>query len=116
MIFLARDPSELAPASTFPVIPAAAEPELEPDLLKLDQEVFQLFQAGDYEQSPKLAEQALALAEQRYGPEHPMVAVELRFVGQALTATGRNAEAEQAIRRALAIDEKAFGPEAPPPP
>lgn len=112
VIILARDPSELAAAPPFPVIPAPAEPELEPDLLKLDQEVFQLFQAGDYEQSLKLGEQALALAEQRYGPDHPIVAVELRFVAQALTASSQNADAEQAIRRALAIDEKAFGPEA----
>jgi hypothetical protein len=112
VIILARDSSELAAAPPLPVIPAPTDPELEPDLLKLDQEVFQLFQAGDYEQSLKIAEQALALAEQRYGPDHPIVAVELRFVAQALTATGRNAEAEQAIRRALAIDEKAFGPEA----
>lgn len=112
VILLARDPSELAAALPLPVIPAPAESELEPDLLKLDQQVFQLFQAGDYEQSLQLAEQALALAEQRHGPDHPIIAIELRFVAQALTASGRNAEAEQAIRHALAIDEKAFGPEA----
>jgi tetratricopeptide (TPR) repeat protein len=111
MIILGRGTGELTGAHSSPEN-APTEPEIEPDLFKLDQQVFQLFQAGDYEQSAKLAEQALAVAEQRYGPDHPTVAVQLRFLAQALTAGGRNEEAEQTIRRALAIDEKAFGPEA----
>ncbi len=111
MIVLGRGSEELGASPSGPGN-APAEPAIEPDLLKLDQQVFQLFQAGDYEQSAKIAEQALALAEQRYGPDHPTVAVQLRFLAQALTAAGRNEEAERTIRRALAIDEKAFGPEA----
>ena len=112
MIVLGRGTGELTAGPSSPEN-APAEPEIEPDLFKLDQQVFQLFQAGDYEQSANLAEHAIAVAEQRHGPNHPTVAVQLRFLAQALTAAGRNEEAEQTIRRALAIDEKAFGPEAP---
>ncbi len=112
VIAVGRGASELTIAPQSGETPPA-EPEIEPDLFKLDQHVLQLYGAGDYGQSAKLAEQALALAEQRHGPDHPTVAVQLRFLAQALTAAGRNEEAEQAIRRALAIDEKAFGPEAP---
>ena len=112
MIVLGRGTGELTAAPSSQNAPA--QPEVEPDLLKLDQQVLQLLQAGDYEQSAKIAEQALAIAEQRYNPDHPTVALQLTLLAQALTAAGRNEEAEQAIRRALAIDEKAFGPEAPP--
>ena len=112
MIILGRGTGELTAGPSSPEN-ATAEPEIEPDLFKLDQQVFQLFQAGDYQQSAKLATQALGVAEQRYGPDHPTVAVQLRFLAQALAGAGRNDEAEQTIRRALAIDEKAFGPEAP---
>ena len=112
VIILGRGTGELTAAPLSPEN-APAEPEIEPDLFRLDQQVFQLFQAGDYEQSAKLANQALTVAEQRYGPGHPTVAVQLRFLAQALTAAGRNEGAEQIIRRAVAIDEKVFGPEAP---
>jgi tetratricopeptide (TPR) repeat protein len=112
IIVLGRGTGELTAAPSSQNAPA--QPEIEPDLLKLDQQVLQLLQAGDYEQSAKIAEQALAIAEQRYNADQPTVALQLTLLAQALTAAGRNEEAERAIRRALAIDEKAIGPEAPP--
>ena len=44
---------------------------------------------------------------------HPNVAIALNNLAQLLQATNRLAEAEPLMRRALAIDEKSFGPEHP---
>jgi hypothetical protein len=67
---------------------------------------YQRFKAGEFGQ-------ALGIAERLYGPNHPAVAVELRFVVQVLQAVGRSAEAEPLMRRARAIDEKNLSPDDP---
>ena len=91
----------------------SAQVQFNDDLLKLNREVFQLYQAGAYDQALAKANAAVALAERLYGPDHPTTAAELKFVVQVLRAAGRSAEAEPLIRRALAIDEKALGPDDP---
>ena len=92
----------------------SAQVQFNDDLLKLNREVFQLYQAGAYDQALAKANEAVALAERLYGTtDHPTAAAELRFSCNCCATAGRSAEAEPLIRRALAIDEKALGPNDP---
>ena len=105
-----REPCSASAQETVP----SAQVQFNDDLLKLNREVFQLYQAGAYDQALAKANEAVALAERLYGTtDHPTAAAELKFVVQVLRAAGRSAEAEPLIRRALAIDEKALGPDNP---
>jgi tetratricopeptide (TPR) repeat protein len=61
-----------------------------------------------------LQEQARALYERLYGPDHPLVAGELSNIANTkLMARTDYAGAEQLYRKALAIEEHAFGPDSP---
>ena len=53
--------------------------------------------------------QALAIAEDSYGPNHPEVATALANLAGVLFATGRLAEAEPLLRRVLTIYETTLG-------
>jgi hypothetical protein len=101
-------PSRSAQGSA-PSVPA----EFSEELLKLDHQIFQLHQAHQYDQAIPIARRAVTLAERLYGPDHPTIAAELRFLVQALQPAGRSAEAEPLMRRALAIDEKNVNPNDP---
>jgi tetratricopeptide (TPR) repeat protein len=56
---------------------------------------------------------ALAIDEQRLGPNHPRVASHLNNLAQLLQAINRPDEAKVLYQRALAIDELSFGPSHP---
>ena len=56
---------------------------------------------------------ALAIDENRLGPDYPNVAGDLYSLAWLLQATNRFSAAEPLMRRALAIDEKSFGPDHP---
>ncbi|MEU8094708.1 FxSxx-COOH system tetratricopeptide repeat protein [Micromonospora chalcea] len=56
---------------------------------------------------------ALAIAEARLGPHHPVVGTTLLNLGQTLTALGKPAEALPLLQRGLAITEAVHGPEHP---
>ncbi len=60
-----------------------------------------------------LMRKALAIDEKSYGPEHPMVAIDLDNLAQLLQDTNRLAEAEPLMRRALEIEETTYGPDHP---
>ncbi len=60
-----------------------------------------------------LIRRALAIDEERLGPDHPIVAANLNNLALLLRATSRLAEAEALMRRALVIDEKNLGPDHP---
>jgi Tfp pilus assembly protein PilF len=60
-----------------------------------------------YVQAEPLFRRALVINEAILGPDHPKVAMCLNNLGQLLLRTNRPAVAEQLMRRALAIDEKA---------
>jgi tetratricopeptide (TPR) repeat protein len=61
-----------------------------------------------------LEEQALAIFERVYGPDHPLVAGELSNIANTkVMARSDYAGAEQRYRRALAIEEHAFGSDSP---
>ncbi|HAH65799.1 MAG TPA: hypothetical protein DCL72_10075 [Rhizobiales bacterium] len=109
----AADAAQDQPVQPSPGPSTPVQVEVSEELVKLNQEVYQRFKAGEYGQALPIAEQALGIAERLYGPNHPTVAVELRFVVQVLQAAGRSAEAEPLMRRALAIDEKNLSPDDP---
>lgn len=60
-----------------------------------------------------LFRRALAIDEQRFGPDDATVAIALNNLAQLLQDTNRLAEAEPLLRRALAINEQSFGPQHP---
>ena len=83
------------------------------ELSVLDAQVIKLYQAGKYSDASSVAERALALSEQLYGPSHPNVAVALNDLAELYRAEGRYADAEPITRRALAIRETALGRDDP---
>ena len=73
-----------------------------------------LFKAkAQFARGEPLNVRALALAEARFGPDHPEVATHLNNLAHLLWTTNRLAAAEPLLRRALAIREKSFGPDRP---
>jgi tetratricopeptide (TPR) repeat protein len=68
---------------------------------------------AEYAQAETLKRRALAIAEKKYGPDHPEVAIRLSNLAILLDTTNRPGEAEPLYRRALAIDEKSHGADHP---
>lgn len=66
-----------------------------------------------HSQAEPLMRRALQIDEDRYGPEHPEVAIDLNNLASLLHATNRRGEAEPLMRRALQIDEASYGSEHP---
>src|SRR5262245_56668747 len=89
--------------------PASAQAEEEVDAL--NRRAAELYQARNYPEAMAIAQQALALGEQRFGPEDARLAKLLGNVALLNTMLNRHAEAEPYWRRALAIQEKALGDE-----
>src|SRR5712691_8996740 len=89
----------------------------------LNNEVKSLYQQGQYDRAEVVAQQALEVAEKAVGPNHPDVATSLtnlavlydaqsQYVGHT-TDRGMSTQAEPLAKRALAIWEKARGPNHP---
>lgn len=75
-----------------------------------------LHRAGDYlrrrsnfSEAEALLQQALAIREQIFGPDHPITAETVNALGVTIYAMGHFDEAEQLLRRALAIREQQSG-------
>ena len=68
---------------------------------------------GQFRTAEPLYRRALAIDEERYGPDHPDVAIALSNLAFLLKATNRLDEAEPLYRRALAIVERSLGPDHP---
>ena len=66
----------------------------------------------NYPEAEKQWSAALKEAE-GFGPQDPRLATTLNNLGEVYRAQGRYAEAEPLYKRALAIREKALGPEHP---
>jgi tetratricopeptide (TPR) repeat protein len=67
----------------------------------------ELFQAGKYDEALPYFEQALELAEKRYGPNDPALAVELNNLAEVHRLLGQLDKAEALYIRAIALDEDA---------
>jgi tetratricopeptide (TPR) repeat protein/CHAT domain-containing protein len=79
------------------------------DLDSLNQQVVELYQAGKYAEATPIADRVLALAERRFGPDHPQVGTRLNDLALLYRAQGRYADAEPLYKRVLGMVEKAFG-------
>ena len=85
----------------------AADPEA------LNRQVEQLYQVSMYFEATEIAKQALAAAERKFGPEHPVVAKVLNNLATLYFVQGRDADAEPLFNGALAILKKALGADHP---
>jgi CHAT domain-containing protein/tetratricopeptide (TPR) repeat protein len=80
------------------------------ETLLLNQQVIELYKQARYDAAIPLAEQALAIREKAFGPEHPYVAVTLQILASLYDKKRNYARAEPLYQRALAVYEKALGP------
>ena len=79
----------------------------------LSQEAIELYRAGKYDRAVVLAQQALQVAKQDVGPDHPDVATSLNNLAMLYATQGDYSRAEPLYKRSLAIWEKALGPNHP---
>ena len=79
----------------------------------LNEEVRRLYRAGEYERAIIVAQEALKLAEDNVGSDHPDVATSLNNLASLYETQGHYAKAEPLYKRSLAINEKALGPNHP---
>jgi CHAT domain-containing protein/tetratricopeptide (TPR) repeat protein len=93
------------------VISDRARAQADDDLEVLNKQVEELLQAGKQSDAILAAQRALSIAESRWGPEHPEVALELGILGHLYLDKRPNGEAELFFKRSLAILEKALGPD-----
>ena len=80
---------------------------------KLNDEVMSLHRQGKYDQAVVVAKQALKVAEDAGGPDHPDVATSLNSLATLYYEQGQYANAEPLFERSLAIFEKTLGPDHP---
>ena len=80
---------------------------------ELNAKFITLYQQGRYSEAVKPAKEALTVAENTFGPNHPNFATSLNNLAELYHSQGKYAQAEALHKRALAIVEKALGPEHP---
>lgn len=103
---IARLLAVIAVLSLWAVFPVEAQ---EAEWKRLVQETQSLYGQGRYAPAMVSAKEALRVAENTFGPDHPDVAVSLSNLAELYRSQGRYAETEPLYRRALAIREKALG-------
>ena len=97
----------------FWVIPISALAQSNDDLAALSRQLVQMMNEAKYSEAIPLGQRALAIAERRYGPNHPEVGIALNNLAELYEGVGRYAEAEPLFKRDLAITENAKGPDHP---
>jgi len=80
----------------------------EPAWKQLNQSAVQLYHAGQYAQAVSLAEDALVLARQLWGEEHPNIATSLNNLAALYKSQGRYAEALPLYEQALEMRKRLF--------
>ena len=101
MRYAALDALALASLGTAPSVAHAQGAGIE--WVILNQEVGELYLAGDYDRAVLVAHKALQVAERNVGPDHPEVATSLENLVDLYRATNRKSEAEALEKRAAAI-------------
>jgi tetratricopeptide (TPR) repeat protein len=76
---------------------------------ELNKQSQELFQQGSYSEAAKVAQEALEVAENRFGPDHQNVGLSLFVLASIYQAQGRYAEAEPLLKRSVEIREHSFG-------
>jgi tetratricopeptide (TPR) repeat protein len=69
-----------------------------------------LLDANEVDESVRLITEAISNLEETMGEDHPRVAISSTILAFGLRAKGDNARSERNYRRALAIDERIYGP------
>ena len=92
-----------------PPVAHAQSPELQATV----ERVKSLFSQGRYEEAVPVAQTAVRLSEQEFGPDHLANAEMLNNLATMYNAQGRYGEAEPFYQRSLNIVEKALGPDHP---
>jgi len=72
-----------------------------------------LFEQKRYPDALNAAKDALKVAEDTFGPDHPKVAISLNNIAELYVIKGTYAEIEPLYKRALEINEKTLGPDNP---
>jgi len=80
-------------------------------LENLYSQVFELYDQGRYSEAADIAKEALKVAEDTFGEDHPNVAISLNNLAYLYDCQGNHAQSGPLYRRALGILEKAVGPE-----
>ena len=93
------------------ILPVALQAETANDIASLNRQIFQLYGQGKYAEAAALAREALSLAEQVLGKEHPDTLTSVNNLALLYQAEGRLAEAEPLHKRALEARERVLGKE-----
>jgi tetratricopeptide (TPR) repeat protein len=80
-------------------------------LTRLQLDAYSLSNQGRYSEATEVAKEALQLAEQKFGSDHPKVWVYLNDLAKLYDSQGRYDEAEPFYKRALEVTAKALGPD-----
>ncbi len=72
-----------------------------------------LYQQRRYQEAEGVYKEALKVAEDTFGPDHPNVAISLNNLAELYISKGNYSEIEPLYKRALEIVEKALGPDHP---
>ena len=80
---------------------------------ELNDKVSILYQQGQYSEAVRVAREALKVAEETFGFDHPDVAKSLNNLAEACRVQGKYTEAEPLYKRSLEITEKTLGPDHP---
>lgn len=94
----------LLPPLLVPAAPARAQ-ERDP-LVEAYERGMAAFEAGRFEEAVPHFERALALAQERLGPDDPDLATDLVNLGEVYRLVGRLDDAERLLRRALELDRR----------
>ncbi len=92
---------------------SAAEDSAEAQWEALNGQVVQAYQEGKYQDGIALAEQALALAREAFGPEHPDTLTSMNNLALLYQSQGRYGDAEPLYAETLAVRRRVLGPEHP---
>jgi len=80
---------------------------------KLNNKADTLIKQRRYPDALSVAEEALKVAEDTFGPDHPKVAISLNYIAELYVMKGTYAEIEPLYKRALEINKKALGEDHP---
>jgi len=97
-------------ATVLILLPMAGQAQ-EALLEDLYSQVFQLYEQGRYSEATGIAKEAVKVAEETFGQDHPNVAISLNNLAYLYECQGEHAQSGPLYKRALAILEKALGPD-----
>ncbi|MCP4658439.1 MAG: tetratricopeptide repeat protein [bacterium] len=85
----------------------------ETNFQELSNKANRLYQQGTYREASRVFEQAMAVAQQTWGEEHPETLTVMNNLAETLRAQGELAAARQLHEQVLAVRRRVLGPEHP---